>query len=227
MTNSIRELHDLLDGGRLLGAGEVERTSTCRQPFAATGAVHCEGRRSVDCCQVGCRGGASCCRARRSRRRTGACGGRGDGHLVYAEPGVEPSQLWLLDGNYVAVRHEDVDLGLRHWIIEAGEERDALHVLRFLERVRNKIGTNDAEAKVDALAHEPSHLGVDRDRARHNGEVAGRRELDDSAVDEEALAARTDHRAQRAIDALAQAREIYGATLQAEDDVVGFQTIGK
>ena len=89
----------------------------------------------------------------------------------------------------LAIGHQDVDVRLGVRVVEALQKRDALHVLRFLERVRNVVGPHDAEPQVEAFAQQAPHLLVDGDAAsRHDRQIAGRRQLDDSALDEHAPA---------------------------------------
>ena len=84
----------------------------------------------------------------------------------------------------IILRDEDLDLLFVRRVVETGEERDAVHVLRFLERVRNVVGPYDAERQVDALAEEVPHLLI-HGRVETDGQISGRRQLDDAAVDED------------------------------------------
>ena len=71
-------------------------------------------------------------------------------------------------------------------MVESFEERDALHVLRLFQRVRDKIRTHDAEAQIDALAEQSPHLRVDGgDGVGGDWQIAGGRQLDDAAIDQD------------------------------------------
>lgn len=84
------------------------------------------------------------------------------------------------------VRDENVDLRYLRSIVEAGDERDPLHVLRFLERMRDVVGVDDAVLQIDAVAEKGSHLVVHADgRADPHRQVTGGRQLEDAAVDQD------------------------------------------
>ena len=79
-------------------------------------------------------------------------------------------------------------LGRSSGLSETLNQRDALHVLGFFERVCNEVRPHDAETQIDALAKQGTHLLIDRQGARRrDGEVARRRQPDDPAAWEDAV----------------------------------------
>jgi len=93
-------------------------------------------------------------------------------------------------------------------------------VLRFLERVRYKVGTHNAEAQVEAFAEQATHLFVHADSAWYDWQVSRRRQLHDAARDEHARLRSAQHVLERAVNVRAQTGEIGRPTLEAEQCVV-------
>ena len=88
-------------------------------------------------------------------------------------------------GEDLAVGHQDVDLFQLLRVVEPAQQADALHMLRFFKRVGHEVGAHDAEAQVDAVAHQAAHLFVDRDRrTRCHRQITRGRQFDDAAADQ-------------------------------------------
>ena len=171
--------HDVRDR---TGAGDLFLLSREPELGAAAGRVHTAAR-AVRREHQGRERGAvvqqrhvrsRCARAEDERRHA-------DGHV----PAARQLRRRRRD---LAVGDEDVHLRLLRRIVEALKERDAVHVLHRLQRVRDEVGAARAEAQVDTVAHQTAHLLLDaRFDPRRHRQVARRRQLDDAAVDQDPL----------------------------------------